>query len=185
MRIRPAGAASASPTCSIPRVFAISTTRWRRTRRRSPARFNLHEPSTTPQIREQYEELRRAHPAAGLRYGGAARRRHGAGQADPVRRRAGHHARYRSRHLSVCHLVQRGGRRSLHRHRRAAHAHSRRHRRFEGLHHARRVGAVSHREHAMPPAICCAAKATSSAPSPAVRAAAAGSTCRCCATRRW
>ena len=31
----------------------------------------------------------------------------------------------------------------------------------------------------------CAAKATNSAPSRAVRAAAAGSTCRCCATPRW
>ena len=46
------------------------------------------------------------------------------GQSDAVRRRAGHAARHRSRHLSVRHVVERVGRRRLHRPRRAARARS-------------------------------------------------------------
>ena len=57
---------------------------------------------------------------------------------------------------------------------------SRRDRGFEGLHHARGLGSVSHRKRRRRPAICCAARATNSARSRAVRGAAAGSTCRCC-----
>jgi hypothetical protein len=66
------------------------------------------------------------------------------GEEPPVRRRAGHHARSRSRHLSVCDLVQRVGGRRVHRHGRAADEDRRRDRHFEGLHHARGRRAVSH-----------------------------------------
>ena len=76
------------------------------------ATFNLHDTIDYAQIRQQYEEFARAHPSAGVRYGGAAGRRDGAGQAHLVRGRAGHHAGCRSRHLSVCDVVERdGGRR--------------------------------------------------------------------------
>ena len=57
---------------------------------------------------------------------------------DHVRRRAGHAARHRSRHLSLRHLVERDDRRRLHRPRRAAARDRRRARRRQGLHHARR-----------------------------------------------
>ena len=107
------------------------------------------------------------------------------GQAHAVRRRAGHHARYRSWNVSFCHLFERGGRRRLHRHGRSAHADSGRDRGIEGVHHARRHGTVSRAKATMAAAICCAAKATNTDRSPAARAAAAGSMCRCCATPRW
>ena len=55
-----------------------------------------------------------------------------------VRRRAGHAARHRPRHLSVRHLVERVDRRRLHRARRRPARHRRRPRRREGVHHPRR-----------------------------------------------
>ena len=67
------------------------------------------------------------------------------GQVDHVRGRAGHAARHRSRHLSVRHLVERVDRRRLHRPRRAAERHRPRARRGQGVHDARRRGAVSDR----------------------------------------
>ena len=59
--------------------------------------------------------------------------------------RAGDAARHRSRHLSVRHLVQRVGRRRLHRPRRAAARDRRRARRGQGLHDARRRRAAADR----------------------------------------
>ena len=66
-------------------------------------------------------------------------------QARDVRGRAGHAARHRSRHLSVRHLVQRDDRRHLHRTRHRAQAHHWRDGRGQGVHHARRGGAVPER----------------------------------------
>ena len=47
------------------------------------------------------------------------------------------------------------------------------------------VGSVPHREQSMAAASYCVARATNSAPSPDVHAAADGSMCRCCAIPRW
>ncbi len=63
----------------------------------------------------QLLSLRRAHPADDARRLGAAHAGDGRGPVDPVRGRAGHAARHRSRHLSVRHLVERLGRRRVHR----------------------------------------------------------------------
>ena len=144
-------------------LSALCTTRSPRISGFWPRRFLLDEPIDYAAIRQQTEEY-----AARIRplvcdTAGLAARRHGPGQADSVRRRAGHHARYRSRDLSVRHLVERDRRRSLHRNRRSAHAHSGRDRRFESLHHARGLRAISRPKARTPRAICCAAKATNSA----------------------
>ena len=62
-----------------------------------------------------------------------------------VRGRPGDHARRRPRHLPVRHLEQPDRRRRLHRRRHRAHAHRPDHRRHQGLHDARRLGAVPDR----------------------------------------
>ena len=89
--------------------------------------------------------LRGAHPAHGVRHGGAAERGDPRWQVGAVRRRSGHHARYRPWHVPVRHFVERQRGRRLHRHRRRAHAHRRRDRGVESLHHARWRRAVPHR----------------------------------------
>ena len=65
------------------------------------------------------------------------------GTRRPVRGRAGHAARHRSRHVSVRHLVERDHRRRLHRPRRRTARDRRRARRGEGVHHAGRGGAAA------------------------------------------
>ena len=59
--------------------------------------------------------LRRAHAAVGGRRLGDAQRRDGRGPGHHVRGRAGHAARHRPRHVPVCDLVERVGRRRVHR----------------------------------------------------------------------
>ncbi len=96
------------------------------------------------------------------------------GQRDPLRRRAGHFPRYRSRHVSVRHVVEHDRGRRLHRFRRAAASHGSRGRRDEGLHHARGRRAVADRERGDSPT-CCTAWAANSARPPDARGAAVGS----------
>ena len=99
-------------------------------------------------------------------------------QAHPVRGRAGGAARRRSRHLSLRHLVEHGGRQRGDRlgPRASGHRLCAGHR--QGLYDARRRRSVSDRAHRRDRRAHREAAATSSAPTPAVRAAAAGST-RC------
>ncbi len=100
------------------------------------------------------------------------------GQQPAVRRRAGHAARHRPRHLSVRDVEQlRGGRGGGGRGRRAADA-ALRARHHQGVHHARRIGPVSDRARRRRRQAACAAAATSSARRPGGRGAAAGSTPR-------
>ena len=93
------------------------------------------------------------------------------GQRD-VRRRAGHHARHRSRHLSVRHLLVGNRRRRGHRHRRRADRHRHRHRRHQGLRHPRRRRPVPHRDSRAP-------SANSSAPAASEYGAVTGRPRRC------
>ena len=67
----------------------------------------------------------------------------------------------------------------------SAHANSGRDRRFESLHHARRYGAVSHREQRCRRRSAAPRRKGIRMRSPAVLAAAAGSMCRCCAIPPW
>ncbi len=88
--------------------------------------------------------------ASGSRRGSSTRRclsesRHRRRPQRDVRGRAGHAARHRSRHLSVRDLVERLGRRRLHRTGRAAAGDRRRARRRQGVHDARRRGAAADR----------------------------------------
>ncbi len=82
--------------------------------------------------------LRRADAAVGRRRVAVPAHDDGRRQDGDVRGRAGDAARHRSRHVSVRHLVERVGRRRLHRPRRAAARDRRRARRRQGLHDARR-----------------------------------------------
>ena len=84
--------------------------------------FQLNEPIDYPEIRRETEEYAaRIRPlvcdTAALLADAMAR-----GQTNFVRGRARHHARYRSRNVSVRHLVERGGGRRVHRNRRSADA---------------------------------------------------------------
>ena len=120
----------------------------------------------------------------------AARRRHVAlpaprddrGQARDVRRRAGHAARHRPRHLSVRDVVERDGRRRRDgaRHRAAVDRHGAR--RGEGVHDARRRRTAADRAPRSRWANGSARRARSTARPPAGRAAADGSTRWRCAT---
>ena len=98
----------------------------------------------------------------------AARRQAARGQAHPVRGRAGRAARHRSRHLSLCDLVQHRRGAGGDRLRARAECHRLRARHLQGLHDARRRGAVSRPTRwTMPSARRSASAAASSAPSPA------------------
>ena len=67
------------------------------------------------QVYDQLAGLRRAHAAVGRRRLGDAQRRDRRRQGHHVRGRAGHAARHRPRHVPVCDLVERVGRRRVHR----------------------------------------------------------------------
>ena len=110
---------------------------------------------------------------------GAARRQAARRQTHSVRRRARRPARHRPRHLPLRHLVQHRGGAGGDRLRRRPLGHRFRARHLQGLHHARRRRTVPHRpDGTTPSAKNSASAAANSAPSPAGRAAAAGST-RC------
>jgi adenylosuccinate synthase len=115
-RRTPSPTRSSAPTRSTPKKCTTST-------RRRPSRSAPSSPT----------------PAAAQRHSGQGRQR-------DVRRRAGHHARHRPRHLSLCHLVVGHGRRRGHRNRRWTHRHRHRHLRHQGLRHARRRRPVPHRD---------------------------------------
>ena len=94
---------------------------------------------------------------------------------DSLRRRTWHHARYRLRHLSVRDVVELHRERCVCGRRRAAGKTRRRARHQQGLHHARRRGAVSDRDSGRARRLHCARKAPSSAARPAGRGASDGS----------
>ena len=93
-----------------------------------------------------------------------------------ARGRPGHAARRRPRHLPVRHLQLGHRRRRLHRLRHPADADRPGDRHRQGLHHARRRGAVPDRAATTTPASTSARSAPSTAPPPAAPAAAAGTT---------
>ena len=114
----------------------------------------------------------------------AAQRRARPRRIRALRRRAGHDAGHRPRHLSLRHVFERDFRRRGHRTWRRAHAHHRRRRRHQGVHHARRQRSFSHGDARPRRRRKSASAATNSARSPDARAAAAGSIWSCCATRK-
>ena len=130
-----------------------------------------------PHLRPPHRAVHRRHRAADL---GRARRR----RRRDLRGRAGHDARHRPRHLSVRHLLQPGGRRGLHGHRRRAEGHRRGLGDRQGLRHARRRGPLPDRAPTTSSATRCARPAASTGRPRAARAASAGSTSSPCATPR-
>ena len=105
------------------------------------------------------------------------------GRLRPARRRAGHAARPRPRHLPVRHLVRHRRRRGRGRHRHRPEPDRRDHRRRQGVRDARRRGPVPDRDRGRGPGARARPRRASSAPPPAASAAAAGSTSSRCATR--
>ena len=105
-----------------------------------------------------------------------------AGKTRAVRRRAGHHAGYRSRHVSVRDLVERQRGRSVHRDGRGADAYRWRDRSFQGVHHARGRRPVPDRSAGRGGRTDPRARQGIRLRHRDARGAAAGSTCRCCAT---
>ena len=103
-------------------------------------------------------------------------------EARDVRRRAGHAARHRPRHLSVRDVLERDGRRRRDGPRHRSAIHWDRARRREGLHDARRRRTAAHRAPRSRWASGCARRARSTARRPAGRAAAGGLTRWPCAT---
>ena len=127
--------------------------------------------------------VRRACAADGVRHVAAAPRGDPGRQAHPLRRRAGHDARHRPWDLSVRDVVERQRGRGLHRDGRAADPH----RRGSSVS-RRRTSRASAAGRSLTEALdgratASASAARNSAPSPDVHGAAAGSTCRSCATR--
>ena len=106
------------------------------------------------------------------------------GQARPLRGRPGRAAGHRPRHLSLRHVVEPDRGRGLRRRGRRPEGHPRGLGHREGLHHARRLGAVPDRAARRGRRGDPHARAASSARRPAARAAPAGSTSRRCATPR-
>ena len=71
-------------TCSIPESFRLMYDTLAEDKKTLAATFNLHDTIDYGKIREQYQVIRGADPAAGVRHGGIARECDGAGQTDFV-----------------------------------------------------------------------------------------------------